>query len=520
VCDHCTKIDFKAIFSLDIRTRRGILIRRLGHVDQTWIVGSCELCQLVGTMCGNSLPSETTDQSASYELRAFSSLVVYGFGRRDVSNGRKPKGLQATILLGVVRAAESDFQESWAARGLIALDAGDGMIGQRDFKTRKVHQSLVDFEIVKGWMAFCQEHHSKNCAFLEEDIKSLWLIDCHVRKTFAASTKEKYAALSYSWGKPVPHHSDFGPGSLPESLPRTIEDAIKTTTLIGLKYLWVDRYCIPQNNNEERHIQISQMDCVYRSAEITIIAAAGHDPTYGLPGIGSAMRVPQKIVQINAGMLITTLPDGKFAIEESLWNTRGWTYQEAILSRRRLVFTRHQVYFQCNGMHCCESIDKPLDILHVKTQQKMRAWNGDGPFVATGIGSHPWEILHRIAEFSKRELSYDSDVLNAMTGILSEYKRMKRPVYHHFGVPSLPPFLNTQTIGKAFGKPVSLVALPTNSDHGLATGLCWYLERPSARRAKFPSWSWTGWMGHVAKPTQDHLQYYFGFPEGHLDVKI
>ena len=77
-------------------------------------------------------------------------------------------------------------------------------------------------------------------------------------------------------------------------------------------------------------------------------------------------------------------------------------------------------------MYYCESIEKPLHILHVKTQQKLRAWNGDGPFVATGLWSHPWEVLHRIAEFSRRELTYDSDVLNDMTGILNEFKRMKR----------------------------------------------------------------------------------------------
>jgi len=60
------------------------------------------------------------------------------------------------------------------------------------------------------------------------------------------------------------------------------------------------------------------MDCVYRSAEVTIIAAAGDGLTNGLPEMGNAMRVPQQCIQANAGMLISTLPDGKFAIEESL----------------------------------------------------------------------------------------------------------------------------------------------------------------------------------------------------------
>ncbi|KAF2187979.1 hypothetical protein K469DRAFT_568100, partial [Zopfia rhizophila CBS 207.26] len=29
------------------------------------------------------------------------------------------------------------------------------------------------------------------------------------------------------------------------------------------------------------------------------------------------------------------------------WNKRGWSYQERLLSRRCLIFTTYQVYFQC-----------------------------------------------------------------------------------------------------------------------------------------------------------------------------
>ena len=62
-------------------------------------------------------------------------------------------------------------------------------------------------------------------------------------------------------------------------------------------------------------------------------------------------------------MLVSTL-DPRSDIAKSKWNTRAWTYQEALLSRRRLVFTPRQVYFQCRGMHCVESISVPLKHLH------------------------------------------------------------------------------------------------------------------------------------------------------------
>jgi hypothetical protein len=51
-------------------------------------------------------------------------------------------------------------------------------------------------------------------------------------------------------------------------------------------------------------------------------------------------------------------------IKGSLWNTRGWTFQ-GLSSRRRLVFTGSEVYFQCQSMHFMERISLPLEELHI-----------------------------------------------------------------------------------------------------------------------------------------------------------
>jgi hypothetical protein len=40
------------------------------------------------------------------------------------------------------------------------------------------------------------------------------------------------------------------------------------------------------------------------------------------------------------------------------------TYQEGLLSRRRLVFTHTQVYFQCLKTHACECIAGSYDSAH------------------------------------------------------------------------------------------------------------------------------------------------------------
>jgi hypothetical protein len=92
--------------------------------------------------------------------------------------------------------------------------------------------------------------------------------------------------LSYVWGH-SPAASGAGPGSLPKTFERTIEDAITIAVVLGFRYLWVDRYCIPQDNPAEKNSQIQRMGDIYANSALTIIAAAGDDAEFGLPGVSS-----------------------------------------------------------------------------------------------------------------------------------------------------------------------------------------------------------------------------------------
>ncbi|KAH3995743.1 hypothetical protein HBI56_146050 [Parastagonospora nodorum] len=53
---------------------------------------------------------------------------------------------------------------------------------------------------------------------------------------------------------------------------------------------------------------------------------------------------------------------------QSHCSTRGWTFQEAALNRRRLVFTEDQLYFECRTMNCSESAHYPLGQMHVESK--------------------------------------------------------------------------------------------------------------------------------------------------------
>jgi hypothetical protein len=55
--------------------------------------------------------------------------------------------------------------------------------------------------------------------------------------------------------------------------------------------------------------QIREMDRIYTQAELVIIAAAGNDPDYGLPGVSSRGRKPQATIQLDGTTFVNMSPN-------------------------------------------------------------------------------------------------------------------------------------------------------------------------------------------------------------------
>ncbi len=52
---------------------------------------------------------------------------------------------------------------------------------------------------------------------------------------------------------------------------------------IGYRYLWVDSLCIIQDDRQDKDLQISMMDEIYRSATLTLAAGSGLREFFSLP---------------------------------------------------------------------------------------------------------------------------------------------------------------------------------------------------------------------------------------------
>ncbi|KAH7321868.1 heterokaryon incompatibility, partial [Rhexocercosporidium sp. MPI-PUGE-AT-0058] len=144
-----------------------------------------------------------------------------------------------------------------------------------------------------------------------------------------------YVALSYVWGRN--HLADKDRESSAPSLlaaPKVIADSVDVVKLLGVRYLWVDRYCINQDDAYEKHDQICRMDDIYSDAQLTIIAGAGDDPELGLPGVNGTLRNPQSTCQVGNYTLVSSLIATSASLHETACASRGWTYQEGLLSKR------------------------------------------------------------------------------------------------------------------------------------------------------------------------------------------
>jgi hypothetical protein len=177
------------------------------------------------------------------------------------------------------------------------------------------------------------------------------------------------------------------------------------------------------------------------------------------------------------------------------------TLQEGYFGIRKLIFTDYQITYICEHGICNESISPRItwdshlygfrladprnrgwllaDEHECGRHRTLRRLNVYFSFEdshsrmrstdSTDTEFWKWQI---IGEFTKRKLSYDSDVYNASCGIFSSWSKAE---------PS-------GMVGHICGIPVA--------DHGLS--LAWEVHGPSSRREGFPTWSWLSRVGPIS----------------------
>jgi len=231
---------------------------------------------------------------------------------------------------------------------------------------RRVHQDNADIDLVRQWFTQCHRSHGVFCeesGKVARNLPRIRVIDVQKNLIVEAPSPCPFMALSYVWGgktnfallnrKDLVLDERGAPfAHLPRKLPQTIADAIQLCSLLEERYIWIDSLCIVQDSVEDKKTQMQHMDAIYNSAFVTIVDASGTGADDGLAGISRSRSKAQKGRLVKGDRYAVPLPAYMDVLSDPsvVWNTRGWTFQEKVLSKRMLVFADSQVYFQCSNM--------------------------------------------------------------------------------------------------------------------------------------------------------------------------
>ena len=123
---------------------------------------------------------------------------------------------------------------------------------------------------------------------------------------------------------------------------------------LGERYLWADRLCIVQDDPVNKKQQIDSMVDIYSEANF-VLAIVGIDSVDDpIPGVASPRGYTTKELAFDGLQVFTVLPSFGETVLQSAWASRGWTYQEAVLAKRKLYLTPYQAIYECQVGHIYE----------------------------------------------------------------------------------------------------------------------------------------------------------------------
>ncbi len=497
LCSSCNSIDFKSAFALSSSElgSEGVAITATRRdIQADCILCSCVVVRIFSDI--NTKDGVSAIGKIGYHFRALDSLWVSEKPFRFRSEGN------SDIMVAIVRGSSDQELErnqllEAISLGLILPLAQRSALQLSEIEARNRYRGRIvnslepDFTRIRSWIDEChrlQPNCHVKCKSLRENMGfQSRVIDCWTRQIVPLTRDLEYLALSYVWGRVIDdEHSQTSQtsGFVPFPAPQTIEDAMSVVRGMERRYLWVDRYCIWQSEN--RHLQIQNMHKIYRNALSTIVPVEADSAGSGFSGLSSP-RCDQFRFWTNAGLLVFTFPHISYHLSSSIWLTRGWTYQEAFLSRSCIFFTKDQVYFACRSDYQCEAVEQAqfsLNDVYRETLEPKLLSLADYLDPYRRSDSPELFFYEHVIAYTSRSLTLDSDGLNAFEGIIKSG--------------------DTKSVWGIVSYRSS------HSELGFAVGLAWSGLRkppgggPIRRREGFPTWSWVSLVDrieHAARAT-------------------
>lgn len=365
--------------------------------------------------------------------------------------------------------------------------------------------------LIKSWIAECQREHP-DCREKRKTPRSLptRVLDVgdEEHEPYLYLTRgesAEYTALSHCWGPPerrskqlltrrVSFSQHCNAISL-ESMPKTFRDAVVITRALGIRYLWIDSLCIMQDDSMDWEFESSRMAQVYRNALITLAADWASNSDDGCfspesdrkrnvasvpfkdPSDGRTYHIISRL--LDEGCSIPTKETLCCHAEESIsiLNTRAWSLQEWLLSRRLIRFAKTELIWECITKSQCECrLREWKTFEEEKPLRELKHWISSGINISRADG---WMGL--VENYTSREITKISDRLPALSGLAAAIWNPSLAYYAGFWNVKLLSQITWRVVEKCN---------PGSPTH-------W--ERESKRHPTYyaPSWSWASVTGAV-----------------------
>ncbi|EKG11392.1 Heterokaryon incompatibility [Macrophomina phaseolina MS6] len=217
------------------------------------------------------------------------------------------------------------------------------------------------------------------------------------------------------------------------ALPNGIQDAVKFCRRLGIPYIWIDSLCIIQDCEADWASESVKMLQVFGNAALTLFSDCAQNdahhflkarkagvfqnrkgltmPIQGSQGAAVEVLLLQRYSRYRSRLPAKAQELFRSDILKSTLSERGWIFQEQAISRRRLHFGSHQMYWMC-GEEAQSEDGSDLS-------QVIPFWLGYGLTGAMNPASSPdheqWGTM--IENYTRRRLTKPADRLRALSGL-------------------------------------------------------------------------------------------------------
>ena len=302
---------------------------------------------------------------------------------------------------------------------------------------------------------------------------------------------ESYMTLSHRWtidGGPVKLLEDniheYTKGLPWERLPLVFKDAVNVvrelSEALDVRFIWIDALCIIQDSTADKQKELTKMSSIYRHSLCNLAACLGEGNQIGLlQDHYSTLNLHECVLQVdpkNPESIRVRLDHWDLytkAVTNSNLNSRSWVLQELFLAPRVIYFTPQQLIWECT--RGCRYQASPQEVRN--NTERNKPYTPIPPKIANeqdGLEDRDIAIYQlwadMIANYSKREMTYESDKLDAISAIARTAQALLEQ--------------RDEYVLGLWRKQLDLGILWVVSGHGQVWDPS---EIPEARR---PSWSW------------------------------